>query len=169
MYKKLTEICIQIHHCSSQYTAEAFLLPYCPLRGISGQSHAIGRHSPPRTVDESHDIGSFVWEESVINFGWILRLEMSRLSSFFGGIVGIWVFWVQVKIFYCEPAARWKKLKLGEHALFIKRKWLRIFSDFSYELLRVFAKFLECISLYGIFLKNCSMNLNKNLPRALHN
>jgi hypothetical protein len=68
------------------------------------------------------------------NFGWILRPERSRLCFFLGGIVvGMRVSWVQVKIFYCEPAARWKKLKRGEHAPSIERKRLRIFSEFSYD------------------------------------
>jgi hypothetical protein len=48
---------------------------------------------------EAHGIGSFVREESVLNFGWFLRPEMSRLSSFFGGIVDMWVFQVQIKYF----------------------------------------------------------------------
>ena len=41
----------------------------------------------------------FVWEESVINFGWFLRPEMLHLCFFFGGIVDMSVFWVQVKKF----------------------------------------------------------------------
>jgi hypothetical protein len=52
-------------------------------------------------VSEAHDIasGSFVREESVLNFGWFLRPEMSRLGFFFGGIVDMWLFQVQIKYF----------------------------------------------------------------------
>ena len=38
-------------------------------------------------------------EESVLNFGWFLRPEMSRLGLYFGGIVDMWVFQVQIKYF----------------------------------------------------------------------
>ena len=64
-----------------------------------------------------------------------------------------------------EPAARWKFLKHGEHVPFIKRKRLRILSDFSCD----FAKFLGYISLYVLFLKNGSMNHIEIWPRALPN
>ena len=64
-----------------------------------------------------------------------------------------------------EPAARWKFLKHGEHVPFIKRKRLRILSEFSCD----FAKFLGYISLYVLFLKNGSMNHIEIWPRALPN
>ena len=40
---------------------------------------------------------SFMWEESVANFGRFLRPEMLHLGFFFGGIVDMWVFWIQIK------------------------------------------------------------------------
>ena len=43
--------------------------------------------------------GSFIREESVLNFGWFLRPEMSRLGLYFGGIVDMWESQVQIKYF----------------------------------------------------------------------
>jgi hypothetical protein len=168
-WRKSINNCIQIHHCSSRYTAVALLLPYCPLRSISGQSHVIGWHPPPRTVDESW----LICVRRICRQFWLV-LETGNVASEFlfrrhCHIVGMWVFWVQVKIFYCEPTVWWKDLKCGEHSTFIKRKWLRIFFRIFLWLLRIFAKFSECISLYGIFLKKGSMNLINNLPWALPN
>ena len=57
--------CIQMHHRSSRNTAVPLLLPYCPLSSISGQSHAIGWHPPPRAVDESPYHLDWTWIEGL--------------------------------------------------------------------------------------------------------
>ena len=40
-----------------------------------------------------------MWEESVVNFGWFLRPEMSHLGFFFWRHCGYEVFWIQIKYF----------------------------------------------------------------------
>ena len=78
-----------------------------------------------------HDIGSFVREEYVVNFGWFLRPEMSRLRE------ALWVCgYSESKLKYFIVSLPHDELKRGEHAHGVYRKeaighfFFRFFYDF---------------------------------------
>ena len=94
----------------------------------------------------------------------LLVLE-TRNGFFFGGIVDMWVSWIQIKYFIMSLP---RNEKIWTRSVYQKEAIAHFFQIFPMTF-KDYAKFLGYISLYVLFLMNGSMNHIEIWPRALPN